>query len=140
MYLIEDGKVKVLNLVKTIGGYTFKNIFEKKDTLVKEEKTEITYVYDTTFYSLNPLQEKEIIKTISSIHCMDDFVHDPRWIDGLRFTFSCRLDTMKHSTWISNVYNEKIAVFIEIINSYVPKDWQVWYDKKELLNSSIDCD
>lgn len=141
MYIIEDGKVKVLNLIKTIGeDNSFKNLFEKKDTTVKKEKQELTYIYDTTFYTLNPLQEGEIIQTIASIRCMDNFIHDPSWIDGLRFTFSCRLDTVMHSTWISNVYNEKIAVFIEIINSYVPKNWQIWYDKKKLLYSSIDCD
>lgn len=140
MYMIEDGEVRVLNLIKTIGDEDiFKNLFGKRDTTIKKEKKEIIYVYDTTHFALSALQEKEIIQTISSIQCMDNFVHDPRWIDGLRFIFSCRLDSVKHYTWISNVYNEKIAVFIEIINSYVPKEWQIWYDKNELLNASIDC-
>lgn len=97
IYLIEEGEVKVLNLVKTIGDHTFKNIF-KPDSLKDTNKYEIIHIYDTTKYKMNLADERLVRQTLYSIKCLDNFMHDPGWIVGLRFIFTCKIDTYQFNT------------------------------------------
>jgi hypothetical protein len=139
MYQIEKGELMVMKLSKVIGGTNiFEGVFSKKKK-VKKKASKPVYIYDTTFYKLTIPQEIEIRHTLRSIHCIDSFISDFNIIDGLRFTFSCKYGFKEYSTWVSNAYHDKIDVFINMINSHVPEEWKIWYDKNELVNWEERC-
>lgn len=61
-------------------------------------------------------------------------------IDGLVLYFSFESAEFSKDVTVSNYYNESIANTIRFINGIVPKEYQLWYDKKVLLKEQNECD
>lgn len=61
-------------------------------------------------------------------------------IDGLILYFHFELDEENTSTTISNYYLEEVVPVIEFVNSIVPKEFYIDYNKKWLLELQNKCD
>jgi hypothetical protein len=95
-------------------------------------------IYDTSYYLLSKKERQSIIETIQSIDSLTS-VFNFCIIDGLRFYFSCSLDTTKHTAWVSNAYNSRIYFFVDIINKYVPVQQSIHYNKRKLIKEEKKC-
>jgi hypothetical protein len=64
---------------------------------------------------------------------------NPCIIDGLILGISYRMGDAKHHVWISNAYDEKLFLFVDIINNHFPDDWRIRYNKAELIRETKRC-
>ena len=139
IYIIENDYIKVLN-ENGKGEYPSFKTTLKKDTLKTDTNEKWIYAYDTTSFLMSRKDELLVIHTLESIKCLDEFMNNMAIIDGLRWFIVCELGEKSLSTFISNVYHDKIAVFPRIINKYVPKGWQLWYaNEHPLIKYSGEC-
>ena len=95
-------------------------------------------IYDTTYYLLTDQEKQKIIVMIQSVDSLES-IFNFCIIDGLRFYFSCGLDTFYHTAWVSNAYDPKIFLFVDIINNHVPKNFQIPYNKDLLIKEEKKC-
>lgn len=104
----------------------------------KTVKKKYIDTYDTTRYILAKDEEDTIQKTINSIDSLASRFNFCI-IDGLRFYFTCGIDKVSHGAWISNAYDPKIFLFIDILNKHVPEKLQVRYDREWLIKFEKQC-
>lgn len=59
--------------------------------------------------------------------------------DGSQITVKLTKGTKSKRVHLANYYQADIGFAIELINSLVPENYKIWYDKKSLLNYPQDC-
>jgi len=95
-------------------------------------------IYDTTYYPITDAEKQKIITTIKSVDSLES-IYNFCMMDGLRFYFSCSYDSIEHHAWVSNAYDSRIFMFLDIINAHVPYDLQIRYNKDGLVNEEKKC-
>ena len=60
-------------------------------------------------------------------------------VDGSQITVRLKKGNKKKEVHLSNYYQADIGLTIELINSLTPKEYKIWYNKKELLERMRIC-
>jgi hypothetical protein len=95
-------------------------------------------MYDTTHYFLSAAERLHIVQDLQSIDTLKSTMV-PCIMDGLIFHFASEMKGVQHSVWISNAYNDKIFLFVDIINSHVAREQYIHYNRNELINKMEKC-
>ncbi len=94
--------------------------------------------YDSSYYSLSAGEIQKIITTLRAVDSLES-VFNFCIIDGLRFYFSCSIDTIEYNAWVGNAYDPVIYLFVDILNKNVPEKFQIWYDKDQMIREEKRC-
>jgi hypothetical protein len=114
----------------------------KADTLsVRNNKGWVSYSdakYDTACYKLTNNKRETILRLLKSRDTLKSAIN-PCLMDGLVLSISYERGNAKHTVWISISYNDKVFIFIDIINKYVSNDFRIHYNKDELIRETKEC-
>lgn len=94
--------------------------------------------FDTAYYALTNGEKENILSILKSPDTLKS-AFNPCILDGLILAITYEKNSAKHSVWISNAYDDKLFIFIDIINKYVPEHFQIHYNKDELIRETKEC-
>ena len=130
-------------------GYSRKTYCITADSLiVKEGPYDFIYLAKNyskdSVYFRKPLSQAEkglLLKIEKRIELdsLKESYHNFCIIDGLILSLSFESAKLSKDVTVSNYYNETIAFVIDLINKIAPKKYQLWYNKKVLLNQQRNC-
>jgi len=94
-----------------------------------------------TLRFMTPIQYSDSLNRISeiSLASLDSQYSNDCIADGLQLTAVLKKEDSAKTVHISNFYQPDIGLAIEYINAYVPEEFRVNYDKKQLEEEYIRC-
>ncbi len=87
------------------------------------------------------LQANETLEKLSNINIgsLQEYYSNPCIRDGSQITVKLKKGFKSKMVHLSNYYQPDIGLAIELINGLVPKEYQIWYDKEELIKDMKNC-
>jgi len=103
-------------------------------------KSDLVGIKDTTVFT-KTLQPTDTLQQISEIDIskLKDYYENLCIEDGSQITVIIDKDNTTKTVHVSNYYQEDIGKIIYLVNSLVPKEYKVWYDKEELVAEYKRC-
>lgn len=98
-------------------------------------KEEIVFEYELTAKDKVLISNK--VSNIKFDDTFEEIYFNECVIDGLNLFVS--LKDKYYSSSIANVYESRVDSLVQIINSFSPKEYQIWYGKEELQKWMNDC-
>ena len=123
-----------------VGGGRF-YIFKKDSLFVWNQKgwnSNSKPIYDTTYYPLTDKEGDSLFRIIHSSDTLKSAVNSCI-LDGLILEISYKSFTGIHTVGILNAYDDKLFMFVDMINRHVPENLTIHYNKKELEREAEEC-
>jgi hypothetical protein len=119
--------------------YTIMTVLSNKDLKIIF-KSDLVGAKDTTVF-IKALQPSDTLRQISEIDLslLKDYYENPCIEDGLQVTVMIEKDSKRKVVHLSNYYQEDVGKIIYLINSLVPKQYKVWYNKEKLITGYNRC-
>jgi hypothetical protein len=94
--------------------------------------------YDTAYYKLTNNEEDSILQTIAPPDTLKSAVN-PCIMDGFIFSVWYKSGGKEHVAWVSNAYDERLFLFVDVINRHVPENFKIHYDREGLITETQEC-
>lgn len=124
--------------------------YDITDSVIKVKTGPYDFIYFAPNYyadkvkfetKLSPKKQKQLALLLSKVKAdtLRTIYTNMCIIDGCILHFCFEWPDKKMSSTVSNYYLEKMVPVIEFVNSIVPKEYRIWYDKKTLLEEMKGC-
>ena len=118
----------------------FGKVVLKKNELTILKEARPAKDKDSILFTIN-LNPSDTLKMISEINLdsLKNYYSNNCIDDGSQISVVLKKDNAIKSVMLDNYYQDDIGTIIYFINSIVPKKYQIWYDKKQLLTDYKNC-
>jgi len=94
-----------------------------------------TILFSKILHPSDTLQQISII----NINSLKKYYSNPCIEDGSQITVLIQKDNQTKSVHLSNYYQEDVGKIIYLVNSLVPENYKVWYNKERLIADYKKC-
>jgi hypothetical protein len=103
-------------------------------------KSEMVGARDSLLFSIM-LPVSDTLRQLSEIKFSElkEYYSNPCIQDGSQITVIFKKDGKLKSVHLSNYYEGTIGKLIYLVNSFLPKDYEIWYDKEKLQADYKKC-
>lgn len=118
---------------------TLQYVLTKEDIQITH-KAELEGEKDSVFFKTT-VNQSIISKQLSQINIgsLKERYDNPCVQDGLQITVVINISGSSKTTHVSNYYQPDIDMIIKLINSIVPPQYAIWYDKEVLTQRMENC-
>ena len=118
----------------------FGKVVLKKNELTVLKETRLEKDKDTILFTID-LKPTDTLKIISEINLdsLKNYYSNNCIDDGSQISVVLKKDNIIKSVMLDNYYQDEIGTIIYFMNSIVPKKYQIWYDKKQLITDYKNC-
>jgi hypothetical protein len=103
-------------------------------------KSDLEGEKDSVLFS-RTLQPSDTLEKISNINLdsLKEYYTNDCIQDGSQLTITFKINGNDKIVHLSNYYQEDIGKIVNLTNSLVADKYKIWYDKKELTDSYLNC-
>lgn len=120
-------------------GYSMLFVLNEKELRIISKDDEIGKSDSLLFYK--KLNQSDTLQEISNINLgnLKDYYYNECIKDGLQMSIALKKGNIQKTIRISNYYQEDIGKVIYLVNSLIPSQYRIWYDKEKLLEDYKRC-
>jgi hypothetical protein len=118
----------------------YSTFFSNTKIHLTEEKITITTTISKDSITKN-VNYSDTLQSISEmdISKLNNYYSNACVDDGISITIQYRRNGYYKKVIVDNYYQNDISKIIEFVNSLIPKDYKIWYDKNELISEYEKC-